>query len=207
MSDERSYLSSAVDEKISDLSGKTDGLAGKVNELSEKTDSLETYAGVEYAVKYEDVSDKVETVQGKWLDMDGNLQDGGGKTTGFLIKDDAESLYFTGSSDPYGGPRIVVAYGSDKKIVRTPDGKPASYGMNTKLFRFPLSRESILNITGGTDYSYVRVCSYDPKHFKLERAAQTERIRVKSVLDGYPRAVSALDFSVDNEYLNHLGTT
>lgn len=207
MSDEKSYLSSTVDGRLSDLSGKTDDLSGKVDVLSEKTDNLELYSGIEYVVKYEDISDEVETVYGKWLNANGNLQNGESKTTGFLSKDDAENMYVTGSSDPYDGPRIVAAYDSDKKIVRTPDGKPASYGLNVKLFRFPLSRESILNITGGTDYSYVKVSSYNPNHFRLERAARTERIHAKPILDGYPRARAALDFSFDNEFLSHLKST
>lgn len=205
MSDERSHLSVNIGERLSVLSEKTAELSGKTDSLSVKTMALENDAGVEYAVKFEDISDKIETVD-KWLDVNGNFNNSG-KTTVPISKEEAEDLYFTGSSDPFNSPILVAAYGPDGKIVKTPDGKPASYGLNTKVFRFPLSEESILKITGGNPYSHIRTSSYNVPHFKLERRVKGERILAKQVLDGYPRVEAELDFPFDNEYLSHLEFT
>ena len=206
MSDERSYLSVNVEERLVELSGKTDELSGKTNILSARTSALENDVGVEYIDEFEDITDKIETIN-KWLDVNGSLSDNNGKTTSLISKEQAEDLYFTGSSDPYGNPVIVVAYGPDEKIIQTPDGKPASYGLNTKLFRFPLSEESILKITGGSPYSYIRASSYNVPHFKLERRVKSERILAKQILDGYPCVETELDFPFDNEYLSRLEFT
>ncbi len=209
MSDERTYLSVDVGERLSGLSGQIEVLSGKTEELSGKTDGLsmrtavlEDELGVEYAAEFEDITDKTETVS-KWLDTNGNLNNGG-KTTALISKEDAEDLYFTGSSEPFGNPRVIAVYGLDGKIVKTPDGKPASYGGNTKIFRFPLSEESILKITGGSPYSHIRASSYNTQQFKLERHTADRRIPAKRILDGYPRGETELEFTFDDVYLQHL---
>ena len=64
---------------MEDLSRKTDS-------LSTRTTALENDAGVEYVIEFEDISDKTETVD-KWLDVNGRLGDGNGKTTSLISKE------------------------------------------------------------------------------------------------------------------------
>lgn len=86
MSDERSYLSVDVEERLVELSGKTDELSGKTNILSARTSALENDVGVEYIDEFEDITDKIETIN-KWLDVNGSLSDNNGKTTSLISKE------------------------------------------------------------------------------------------------------------------------
>ena len=63
-----------------------EALSGKTDSLSTRTTALENDAGVEYVIEFEDISDKTETV-GKWLDVNGSLCDGNGKTTTLISKE------------------------------------------------------------------------------------------------------------------------
>ena len=178
-------------------------LSSKLASLAKKIDCLEKENGIEYALQFEDVTSSFQTT-GKWLNQLGELGEDGGVTTDFLTREEANDMYVTGNSEPYGGPRIVAVYDSEKKIVKTPTGSLATYGINTKLFRFPLSEESILKITGGNEYSYIRVGSYEPKHFKLERASILKRVQTKKILDGYPRKKIKIDIQSNDMYLSHI---
>ena len=178
-------------------------LSSKLTSLVEKIDCLEKENGIEYVLQFEDVTSRFQTTS-KYLNWLGELGEDGGVATDFLAKEEANDMYVTGNSEPYGGPRIVAAYDNEKKIVRTPDGNPATYGINTKLFRFPLSEESMLKITGGNAYSYVRVGSYELKHFKLERASTAKRVQSKKNLDRYPRKKVKIDIPSNGMYLSHI---